>query len=235
MTTDSRLKDLPLVQLLGERWERWRDGYEWGRDLDSRFPRNEAGDFTSAITYNHHPFGAEFPVIKNLVCTKVGENDGGDWNWLVWVYDEVWLATGGCDYTGWDCQSDLDWQRVELPVPWPSNRWDRNPYSNPERVGLEQIASHDAAGVAWEFDMVIVWRDIATGKFYWDSDIGCSCPMPFEGISSLDDLRGLPETLPELRAVIDGWCANMSRWRNGMSIEEANAFWRKLHEAGCEI
>lgn len=38
-----------------------------------------------------------------------GENDGANWHWLVRTEDGKYAyLTGGCDYTGWDCQSSLD-------------------------------------------------------------------------------------------------------------------------------
>lgn len=45
----------------------------------------------------------EVDVIVAEVC---GENDGADWYWILQMKDGTFAnARGGCDYTGWDCQS----------------------------------------------------------------------------------------------------------------------------------
>lgn len=62
-------------------------------------------------------------------------------------------------------------------------------YDKPEKFGLLQIASADWGG-AWEFDMIVVWQH-KTGRLYFGQDSGCSCPMPFEGVTALDDLTEL--------------------------------------------
>ena len=50
----------------------------------------------------------EFTVenIDKVLAVWEGENDGDDWRWVLRLNDKrtVFLQ-GGCDYTGWDCQS----------------------------------------------------------------------------------------------------------------------------------
>lgn len=71
--------------------------------------------------------------------------------------------------------------------------YDYNPYSNPEKCGLEIVAGPlDFSSGSYEFDYLIVWRDLATNKFYWGQDSGCSCPSPFEDARGLSDLTELP-------------------------------------------
>jgi hypothetical protein len=67
----------------------------------------------------------------------------------------------------------------------------RNIYYHPEEFGLEVVAKIDDRWACYSFDLTVVWRDIATGKKYWASDSGCSCPSPFEDFQSVDSLAPL--------------------------------------------
>lgn len=60
-------------------------------------------------------------------------------------------------------------------------------YSTPKKLGLETVGSLDLAEPFYSFDIVLVSRNPETGKFYVNSDSGCSCPSPFEGIRSVAD------------------------------------------------
>ena len=62
-----------------------------------------------------------------------------------------------------------------------------NVYYSPEKFGLEILGELDFGG-AWEFDKYVVWWHEETQKAYWGHDSGCSCPSPFEGFNSLEDL-----------------------------------------------
>jgi len=42
----------------------------------------------------------------------MGANDESDWYWILTVDGKTYYATGGCDYTGWDCQSSGSIQEV---------------------------------------------------------------------------------------------------------------------------
>lgn len=57
--------------------------------------------------------------------------------------------------------------------------YEQNPYYYPENSDLEIVGIVNWTNELYEFDMTVVWRD-STGMFYWDSDSGCSCPLPFE-------------------------------------------------------
>ncbi len=62
-----------------------------------------------------------------------------------------------------------------------------DPYNQPEAFGLEIISTIDDPR-CYEFNLLVVWRHIETGKLYWATDSGCSCPLPFEDYSQLSDL-----------------------------------------------
>jgi len=69
--------------------------------------------------------------------------------------------------------------------------WDYNPYYSPEKCGLTLVDSIDDAEANYSFDIVAVWVDNLTGRMYWASDSGCSCPSPFEEFHSLEDMGRL--------------------------------------------
>lgn len=73
-------------------------------------------------------------------------------------------------------------------------------YSSPEKLGLETIAELDIAG-SYEFDMVVVWRQVKSGALYAGHDSGCSCPSPFENVTGLDDLTYL-RSLDDIRPLV---------------------------------
>lgn len=71
-------------------------------------------------------------------------------------------------------------------------------YGTPERFKLTTLATlnREEAG-SWGFDYVVVWRH-EDGTVLWGEDSGCSCPAPFEGVRSYNDLNVLNEhTWPE--------------------------------------
>jgi hypothetical protein len=51
--------------------------------------------------------------------------------------------------------------------------------------GLEFVDSIDDAG---SYETLSVWRDKETGRIYYASDSGCSCPTPFENYTTLSSL-----------------------------------------------
>jgi len=68
-------------------------------------------DLSACLEYNPQSF--DITDIEKVIAVWVGENDEDDWRWIIKVTKEcakknggryVFLQ-GGCDYTGWDCQS----------------------------------------------------------------------------------------------------------------------------------
>lgn len=65
------------------------------------------GDLQSCLQYN--PQGFALRDIEKVLAVYEGENDGEDWSWILKLKDgRIALLVGGCDYTGWDCQSSAD-------------------------------------------------------------------------------------------------------------------------------
>lgn len=104
---DIDYKTLPFIQIPGS--EDWISAYYYGEELEERFPGQECYDLTSGC--EHNGFSDRIPLITNVVCIQVGENDARNWIWHVGLNDgSLWTVEGGCDYTGWDCQSDMQWR-----------------------------------------------------------------------------------------------------------------------------
>jgi hypothetical protein len=107
MMTD--LPDAPLVPIPGS--ETWADGYHLGTLIEARFPDVDGYDFGQA--WGLAEGGPEGKEIKNVAMLQQGENDGPNWVWAVFFdEDDIWILSGGCDYTGWDCQAGADWTKV---------------------------------------------------------------------------------------------------------------------------
>ncbi len=61
-------------------------------------------ELTACLNYNPQPF-AESDIAEVLAVWE-GQNDGDDWRWILRLKDGRFVfLQGGCDYTGWDCQS----------------------------------------------------------------------------------------------------------------------------------
>jgi hypothetical protein len=61
-------------------------------------------DLKQCIYHNDIGYGLE--DIHKVLAVIEGSNDGPKWKWLVKLCDGRYALTiGGCDYTGWDCQS----------------------------------------------------------------------------------------------------------------------------------
>lgn len=85
-------------------------------------------DLRACLEYNPQ----EFTIfdIETVLAVWTGENDGDDWRWVIKVTKEcakkhdgryVFLM-GGCDYTGWDCQS------------WATSQFDKTPLKAAHRA-----------------------------------------------------------------------------------------------------
>jgi hypothetical protein len=65
------------------------------------------GELQICLAYNPQKFA--FEDIDVQLAVVPGEADGPDWHWIVRLTDGSFaLIEGGCDYTGWDCQSDAE-------------------------------------------------------------------------------------------------------------------------------
>lgn len=61
-------------------------------------------DLYECLHYNPQTF--DIDNIKQVLAVHEGKNDGDDWRWVVALKNGKFaFLQGGCDYTGWDCQS----------------------------------------------------------------------------------------------------------------------------------
>lgn len=63
--------------------------------------------------------------------------------------------------------------------------YDADVYHQPEKFGLTPVAEIDYSSGQYEFDLRVVWRH-SSGILLTARDSGCSCPSPFEDLSSLE-------------------------------------------------
>ena len=61
-------------------------------------------------------------------------------------------------------------------------------YNQPEQFGLKIVGSVEWQEPCYSFDTTVVWEGLdESGVIYYvASDAGCSCPSPFDGLTSLD-------------------------------------------------
>lgn len=61
-------------------------------------------DICACLEYNGQEY--DVPDIEKVLAVHEGERDGDDWRWVLLLKDGRYaFLMGGCDYTGWDCQS----------------------------------------------------------------------------------------------------------------------------------
>ena len=93
--------------------EQLRNDYDWAQV----FADENAGN-VEKVLHSLPPFSAvnlthvsRSDVIE-IIASVDGENDGPEWVGLFRLQDGRFLvASGGCDYTGWDCQAG-NWMGV---------------------------------------------------------------------------------------------------------------------------
>ena len=61
---------------------------------------------------------------------------------------------------------------------------------SPEDHGLIEVLTLNLCEDMYAFDLVVVFMDVKTKKFYTAADTGCSCPIPFEQFKTREHLNG---------------------------------------------
>jgi hypothetical protein len=67
--------------------------------------------------------------------------------------------------------------------------YDKNIYYTPEAFGLTEVFDVDKSSGSYEFDSFVIWKD-DNGRYYWGSDSGCSCPVPYDSSDISNILQG---------------------------------------------
>lgn len=64
-------------------------------------------DLRGCLNYNN--VGIIYEDIEEVLALIEGERDWTDWHWIVKMRSGGYAyITGGCDYTGWDCESHAE-------------------------------------------------------------------------------------------------------------------------------
>ena len=66
-------------------------------------------------------------------------------------------------------------------------------YYSPESYGLEVFKVLNEPNMSYEFNMFVIWVDRKERKLFYGTDSGCSCPSPFEGVQSIQELFELKD------------------------------------------
>lgn len=62
-------------------------------------------DLESCLNYNPQP-GFDLEWIDAVLAVWEGQNEGDYWRWVLRLMNGLHVfLVGGCDYTGWDCES----------------------------------------------------------------------------------------------------------------------------------
>lgn len=66
-------------------------------------------DLSTALVYCSQSYPHTIEDVKKILAVIEGTNDEESWHWLVELRDGRYAyITGGCDYTGWDCQGYVE-------------------------------------------------------------------------------------------------------------------------------
>ena len=105
----------PLIAIKGS--ESYANAYEKGKEWEKRWPGQDCSSLAYAIAYNGDSVPPEIAslVPEEIVLLDEGENDERQWVWAITFTDSRyrgwWVVYASCDYTGWDCQSSMNWVR----------------------------------------------------------------------------------------------------------------------------
>lgn len=115
MTNEIDLNSFPPIVLAGS--EGYWNAYDMGDELAKVFPLADASNFCYMLEYTGVPDGVMEIIktqgIRTLDMLQEGEHDGEEWIWeVVLANGDKWHIEAGCDYTGWDCRSGSDWEKL---------------------------------------------------------------------------------------------------------------------------
>ena len=82
-------------------------------------------------------------------------------------------------------------------------KYSESVYYSPEAFGLSVIATEREPDLSYQFNIFSIWQDNETGRYFFGSDRGCSCPTPFEKVEHKSQL---PEgTLEDAKRALQTW------------------------------
>lgn len=91
-------------------------------DMDSKEMEKRGIDYDLGACLEYNGQGAfQLSDIEKVLAVVEGERDGADWHWILKLKAPVnkmryVYLVGGCDYTGWDCQSWATHKFAKTPL-----------------------------------------------------------------------------------------------------------------------
>lgn len=111
---EARVADIKAVNLIPGN-AAFTDFIEHLNEIQVRFPDADIWELGHAIESNPGSLPDDFDrrLVKRVDLIQRGENEELDWIWTV-LFEDGTAAEfrGGCDFTGWDCQSDLHFEWI---------------------------------------------------------------------------------------------------------------------------
>lgn len=81
--------------------DQYQDAYVRSYALEDRLK-----NYDLVVAMREHGYIDQAEKIESVYLEIKGCNDGPNWHWICQMMDGSWMyVEGGCDYTGWDCQS----------------------------------------------------------------------------------------------------------------------------------
>lgn len=78
-------------------------------DWEERRAKEEIlGSWDLPYAMSEHGLDDLLSRTEKIVLELTGQNDGAEWHWIVTTTTGFAYIVGGCDYTGWDCQSHCE-------------------------------------------------------------------------------------------------------------------------------
>jgi hypothetical protein len=99
---------------------------------------------------------------------------------------------------------------------------------------LEFVAEMDRSSGSHEFDLMRVFKSKETGRLFYGADSGCSCPSPFERVSSLADLTPItdsPDSWASFVRAAEEFPGPKENWGNQIGAKEIQDFIAKVKAA----
>lgn len=85
-----------------------KEYYDLTTDEQKQLDKVMDYELRSCIHYNLYSEIDLFDI-EEVVLELTGRNEEYDWHWICRLKDDKYVyISGGCDYTGWDCQSNGD-------------------------------------------------------------------------------------------------------------------------------
>lgn len=79
------------------------------RNVKFEIKKNSYDNDDIQYAFGNNGLSEKLKEIESIVAEVAGANDEDEWYWILKMKSGLFCwASGGCDYTGWDCQSHAD-------------------------------------------------------------------------------------------------------------------------------